>query len=200
MIRATELAHEMIRRTLAPGDLAVDATVGNGHDTLFLAELVGPTGCVFGFDIEQTALEEAARRVGQLPQVTLIHAGHERLAEHLPDINEGTLAAAMFNLGYLPGGDKTIVTRAETVIAGLDQALARLRPHGLVTLVLYPGHPGGAEEAEAVRAYAGQLGAGFSVGHYRRLNTARPAPELIAIERVARSGRDHRNTSGEDDQ
>ena len=187
-MRATELAHVLVRQSVSAGDWAVDATVGNGHDTALLADLVGPTGRVFGFDIQEAAMAATAERVGNAPQLTLVHAGHETLAEHItadgPADGHGRLAAVMFNLGYLPGAPKTITTRTETTLAGLEQALSHLRSSGLITLVLYPGHPGGAEEADAVRSYAQTLPQDFAVIHYARINSRRPAPELLAIERI----------------
>lgn len=182
MLRATELAHLLMRQSLKPGDWVVDATVGNGHDTLLLAELVGSSGRVIGFDVQEAALAAATERVDGLPQVKLIHAGHENLAEHLPVDRHKRLAAVMFNLGYLPGASKEIMTRSETTLAALKQALTHLKMHGLVTLVLYPGHPGGEEEAEAVRSYAQQLPQAFAVTGYARINSLSPAPELIVIE------------------
>ncbi len=187
-MRATEYAHLLMGQTVKPGDRVVDATVGNGHDTLLLAELAGPSGRVFGFDIQEAALSATRARIGHLPQVTLIHAGHETLAAHLQalgiDGDQPPLAAVMFNLGYLPGGSKTIVTQTGTSLAGLEQTLAVLKINGLVTLVLYPGHPGGAHEAAALRSYAQNLSDGFSVVHHARTDTSRPAPELLAITRV----------------
>lgn len=188
MIRATDLAHRAVSGILKAGDWAVDATAGNGHDTVLLAECVGPTGRVFAFDVQQCALAETARWVEGLAQVTLVHAGHETLARHLaangPEDGEARLAAVMFNLGYLPGADKTIVTRTETTLAALKQALDHLGTNGLVTLVLYPGHPGGAEEAAAVRYYAQRLPEAFAVSLHERSDTQRPAPELLVIERL----------------
>ena len=184
MLRATELAHSLVRNALSPGGWAIDATVGNGHDTLFLAELAGATGRVFGFDIQEQALASASTRVGHLPQVTLHHAGHERLAELLPEDARGRIAAVMFNLGYLPGDDHAVTTRSETTIAALDQALDLLAVKGLITMVLYTGHPGGKEEAAVVLANAAQLPPHFAASHFRRLNTGKPAPELLAIERL----------------
>ena len=184
-MRATELAHLLLRQSLRPGDQVVDATVGNGHDTLFLAKLVGPQGHVFGFDIQQAALAEAAKNVEGLSQVTLIHVGHEKLAERLPEDCTGQLAAVMFNLGYLPGASKDITTQTETTLIALEQAIANLKTHGLITLVLYPGHTEGAKEAQPVRSYAQQLGQDYAVTHYKRLNTQRPAPELLVIERLS---------------
>lgn len=183
MLRTTELAHFLVRQTLKPGDWAVDATVGNGHDTRFLAELVGPAGRVLGFDVQKAALAAAGRLVDGLPQVTLVHAGHETLAERLPEEGRGRLSAVMFNLGYLPGAAHDVTTEAETTLGALEQALANLKVRGLVTMVLYPGHPGGAEEAGAVRSFAAALADDFAVTHYTRLNARRPAPELLAIER-----------------
>lgn len=184
-MRATEFAHLLMRQAVKPGDPVVDATVGNGHDTLFLAERVGPSGSVLGFDIQQAALTQAGKHVDGHPQVTLIHAGHEHLAEHLAANGYDRLAAVMFNLGYLPGAPKDIMTRTQTTLAALDQALSHLEIHGLVTLVLYPGHSGGAEEARAVRSYAQGLSQAFAVTHYARINSGRPAPELLAIERLS---------------
>ena len=91
----------------------------------------------------------------------------------------------MFNLGYLPGASKEIMTRSETTLAALNQAFTHLKVDGLVTLVLYPGHPGGEEEAVAVRSYAQQLPQTFAVAQHARINTLRPAPELIVIERLS---------------
>jgi hypothetical protein len=184
MLRATELAHALVRQTLKPGGWAIDATVGNGHDTLFLAGLTGASGRVFGFDVQEQALASAAKRLAGLPQVILHHAGHERMAELLPEEAKGCIAAIMFNLGYLPGEDHGITTRSETTLAALDQALGLLAARGIVTLVLYTGHPGGAEEAADVLAFAEKLPSAFSASHFKRLNTARPAPELLAIERL----------------
>ncbi len=200
MIRATELAHILVKEVVDAGDLVVDATVGNGHDTHFLADLVGPTGRVIGFDIQEPAIESARRRLAHLHHVVLMHTGHENMTGVVRDLLEdpsdksqtersSRLAAVMFNLGYLPGGSKSVSTRPETTITALDQSLNLLRPGGLVTLVLYPGHAGGAEETSAVRAHAENLGPGFSIAHYHRIKSRKPAPELLAIERQTGVGR-----------
>jgi SAM-dependent methyltransferase len=184
MLRATELAHSLVRQTLKPEGWAIDATVGNGHDTLFLAELAGAGGHVFGFDIQAQALASAGKRLAGLAQVTLNYAGHERMADFLPEEASGRIAAVMFNLGYLPGHDHSVTTRSGTTIAALDQSLGFLAVKGIVTLVLYTGHPGGAEEAANVLAHARELPAQFAASHFKRLNAASPAPELLAIQRL----------------
>lgn len=185
MMRTTDLAHLMMKDALKPGDWALDATVGNGHDTAFLADLVGPSGRVFGFDVQAEAIAATATRVEEHSQVSLFHAGHETLADHLPE--DARLAGVMFNLGYLPGAAHEIMTHADTTIDALEQVLARMKSGGLITLMLYPGHSGGDVEAEAVRSFVDKLGSDYAVAQYRRLNPSRPAPELLAIKRMRES-------------
>ena len=183
MLRATDLAHVLIRPALASGAWAVDATVGNGFDTQFLAETVGSTGRVFGFDIQPEALVRAAERVADQPQVSLFHRGHERMEDTLPPEAKGRLAAVMFNLGYLPGAPKETITLPETTLPALSQALGMLARGGIISLLLYPGHPGGGDEASAVRAWLDGLPDTFAISQFRRLNSRQPAPELWLIER-----------------
>jgi tRNA A58 N-methylase Trm61 len=184
MLRMTDLAHLIVGAVLQPGDWAVDATVGNGHDTAFLAACVGPSGRVFGFDVQASALAAATRRLRGHNAVTLLHRGHEHIADALPGEASGRVAAVMFNLGYLPGGDKAIITTAETTLRALTGALSLLRVGGVVTVVLYPAHPGGGAEAEAVRGLAVLLPQALTVTHHTRLGADRPVPELLVIERV----------------
>lgn len=182
MLRATEMAQLLLRQRLKEGDVVVDATVGNGHDTLFLADQVGPFGRVIGFDVQKAALEYTAARLGERPHVRLVHAGHETLAAHL-DGQTVKLAAVMFNLGYLPGTDRTVMTGSETTLAALQQASTLLSAGGLMTAVLYPGHAGGADEARNVLAFAQNLEDDFAVSRYQRINSRKPAPDLLVVER-----------------
>jgi predicted methyltransferase len=185
MMRITELAHAILRPTLKAGDWCVDATTGHGHDTLFLAEAVGQTGRVFGFDVQAEALAATTARVLGRPQVTLFPCGHEHMAACLPPDARGRLAAVMFNLGILPGARKAIATRTATTIGALTQALDLIRPGGHITVALYSGHPGGPAEAAAVAALADGLPSTYAGSRVSRLNAARPAPELLIIERIA---------------
>jgi predicted methyltransferase len=184
MLRVTDMAQLIVRNAVKPGAFTIDATVGNGHDTLFLAELVGPSGTVIGFDIQAPALHVAQQRLVGFPQVTLVHAGHERLAELLPAPAHGKLSAVMFNLGYLPGAAKAIITQSGTTLQALTQALDHLTINGVVTLILYPAHPGGADEAAHVTAFAAQLPAPYAVTASNRTNATVPAPSLLIIERT----------------
>jgi len=152
----TALAHQRLAAVLAAGDIAIDATTGNGHDTLFLTRQIAPDGQVHAFDIQPQALEATQERLAQAglaERVTLHLAGHERMREHLPAELAGRVAAVTFNLGYLPGGDHGLVTRPDTTLAALVQASALLRPGGLLSVLVYRGHAGGREEAEAVAGW-----------------------------------------------
>lgn len=153
-------AHAALGEILTAGDLAIDATVGNGHDTLFLARAVGAGGTVYGFDIQEAALDTAYRRLqeeGLAGRVSLYHAGHEAMAVVLPASVQGRVKAVMFNLGYLPGGDKARTTGIHTTLAALEQARSLLAPGGAISVLAYTGHPGGRDEAEAVKAWAAAL-------------------------------------------
>lgn len=180
--RPTELAHSLVAGVVRPGDVAADATVGNGLDTEVLARLAGPAGRVIGFDVQAGAIDATRRRlagIAGLAEVELHCESHSGLAQRVPD----GLAAAMFNLGYLPGGDHAVITETSETLAALNAAWDRLRQGGMVTVVCYPGHAGGDEEAQAVVEWAEGLGAGASVAHYGMLGTRRPAPFLVAVQR-----------------
>ena len=153
---ARYLAADAVRGVLREGDTAIDATAGNGHDTCFLAERVGETGRVFAFDIQETALSHTAERqeqAGLRDRVTLIHAGHEQMAKRV----SGPVRAVMFNLGWFPGGDKTVTTHWETTSQALLQAMALLEPRGICTVCAYPGHAAGEEERQRLISFLAAL-------------------------------------------
>jgi predicted methyltransferase len=152
----TRIAQARLAEVLHDGSLAVDATVGNGHDTLFLARQVGPAGRVWGFDIQADALARVQMQLVQCElaeRVQLLHMGHEHLHTQLPAAARGRLAAVMFNLGYLPGGDKQLTTLPDTTLQALAGSVANLCPGGLLSVIVYRGHPGGQAEADAVLAW-----------------------------------------------
>ncbi len=146
---ARYLAAEVLRQALRPGDTAVDATMGNGHDTELLCSLVGDTGRVYAFDLQEEAVRSTEHRLaaaGLEGRAYLFCRGHEHLAETVP----GPVDAVVFNLGWLPGGDHEITTRTETTLSAVGQALALLKPGGVLVLCAYPGHPEGTRELEAL--------------------------------------------------
>ncbi|MFI3137013.1 MAG: class I SAM-dependent methyltransferase [Methylococcaceae bacterium] len=119
-------AHQQVKARLQNGAIAIDATLGNGHDTLFLARHVAPNGMVYGFDIQEAAIvaTRAKLRYAQLlEQVRLVLNCHAHLAEHIPAQHHGQIAVIMFNLGYLPGTDKQVITHSESTLVALNVAL-----------------------------------------------------------------------------
>ena len=148
--RPTVAAHRVISEVVKAGDLVVDATAGNGHDTLFLAGLVGDSGKVMAFDVQQAAIDSTRERLekaGVGDRVELFHESHGKLLERA---GRGSVAAVMFNLGYLPGGDHEVITEVGETGKAVVQSLFVLKPGGVMTIVCYTGHPGGEEEAEVV--------------------------------------------------
>jgi hypothetical protein len=179
-LRATGFAHQLIRERLQPGEMAVDATAGNGHDTEFLAHCVGGTGTVFAFDIQEEAIRATGERCSQFSQVRLIHAGHEQMEHHV----SGPVNTVMFNLGYLPSGDKSKVTVAETTIIAIRTSLRLLARGGLLTCILYRGHKGGEAEADAVeRELCGLDQEVYTTIRYEFLNQRNSPPTLLAVEK-----------------
>jgi len=178
-------AHDLIRDILHPGDIAIDATVGNGHDTVFLAEQIGPSGQVYGFDIQQAAIDstlEKFRKAHTLACLTLIHASHAEMSEKIPAHLHGKIKAIMFNLGYLPGGDKSIITLSDSTLAALTIAARILAVNGIITLLAYPGHQGGDLETDQVKNWCGQLDTEqFKVNTIYSTEHKDTAPRLFVI-------------------
>lgn len=185
-LRVTEVVHLLVGSVLQPGDRAVDATAGNGHDTAFLAAEVGPEGHVVAFDIQRQALEATAARLRSLElqdRVRLIMSSHEFIVDHV-DPGDQAIGAIMFNLGYLPGADdRTTLTRPQSTTAAIEEALDLLRPDGIVSVVCYRGHEGGTEESEAVMELITSLDRKrFAVSTYRRESGADTAPFAVFIQ------------------
>lgn len=158
-----------------PGDWAIDATAGNGNDTLVLADTVGPTGIVWAFDIQRVAIEEARRRAADLgwANVRFECRCHSELSSVIAPEHAGRIAAVMFNLGYLPRGDHAVVTRLESTRRALDQAIELLRPGGVITIVAYTAHQGGIEESAGVRRWLRAVEEG-STGTVERIASEPP--------------------------
>ncbi|PQD93993.1 16S rRNA (cytosine(1402)-N(4))-methyltransferase [Pradoshia eiseniae] len=183
--RILPYARLLLEKALSPGDVAIDGTMGNGHDTLFLAKLVGEQGHVYSFDIQESALEQTKARLEEnklANHVTLIHAGHEHVKSRIPEKTE--IAGAIFNLGYLPGGNKEIITTAPTTISSVEQILKMMKPEGIIVLVIYHGHPGGDIERDEILQFARALPQDTAhVLEYKFLNQKNNPPFIVAIEK-----------------
>lgn len=152
-ISLVKLAHNLISDKVKSGDIVIDATVGNGHDTRFLIDIIKPKGNVFGFDIQQDAIESARSALQEhsfADRLILIHASHANMSAYIPSEHHCKISAVMFNLGYLPGGDKRIITKSDSTLAALASASQLLSADGIITILAYPGHEGGEVEAEQV--------------------------------------------------
>lgn len=185
-------AHTLWSGLVRPGDTCVDATAGNGHDTLFLARAClaeGAAGAVVAFDVQRPALDATRDRVArelstaQLERCTLVHGCHSRLLDF---VQPSSVRLVCFNLGYLPGptSDKTTVTQPGTTVAALRAACAALAPGGLLCVTCYTGHPGGPEEAAAAREELSTLPAQqWGVTCLQLVNRSQ-APHLLLAQRL----------------
>ena len=175
------LAHLLLCSHVRPGDHTADATCGNGNDTLLLAKLVGPAGHVLALDLQQQALDttrDLLTAAGVAERVSIVPAGHETIG----GLARGPLNAVVFNLGYLPGGDRSLTTRPETTCRALEQSLQLLAPGGLLLVTLYPGHDNGSEAA-AVTAWAADLDQRqHHVWRMGQVNVSASAPYLLLLQ------------------
>ena len=183
--RTVSFVHTLLADHVVEGASVIDATMGNGHDTLHLARLVGDTGHVYAFDIQSEALAATTARLSdeQLQaRVTLIHDNHASMQEHVSE----AVSAIVFNLGYLPGTDKSCATQATSTLTAIERALTLLAPGGLLLIVIYWGHEAGVREKEALEPFVAQLSPDqYRVLRYEFMNRVNPAPYLLAIERFS---------------
>ena len=150
---AVELSHFYLKQFVKDGSFVVDATCGNGGDTVFLAELVGENGLVFGFDIQEAAINNTRIRLENAElseRVRLFLDGHEHMGEYLSD---RMADAFVFNLGYLPKGDHSLHTKADTTILAIQTALKHLKKEGIIAISIYHGGDSGYEERDGVLSY-----------------------------------------------
>lgn len=147
--KMTEIVHELFDEFVHEGDTVIDATMGNGNDTLKLCQRVGTHGKVYSFDIQEAALEHTKALLiknGVYERATLILNSHDQIFKYVTE----PVQAFVFNLGYLPEGDKSVITKKDTTADALKQCLNLLKPRGLGIVLAYYGHEGGLEEKNFV--------------------------------------------------
>jgi len=157
---AVTLSHLYASSVIRPNDVVIDATCGNGNDTIFLAEAVVNGGKVYGFDIQDIAIEATHKALSAkslLSQTELLLQSHDEMLSSIPQNLHGKIRCIMFNLGYLPGGDKHQITLPSTTLEALQQSLQLLAVGGLISICAYRGHDGGEEEEMAVAKFCSQL-------------------------------------------
>jgi tRNA A58 N-methylase Trm61 len=178
--KPTDMAHQLLGGVIDAGDLVVDATVGNGADTLFLAEKVGIQGQVIGFDIQQNAIDMTLYQLRDSQTPLELHCvSHAKMSEMI----DRKVKAVMFNLGFLPSGDREIFTQSEDTLIALNAACDLLETGGLVTVICYPGHEGGVQETADVIEWASHLPAEWQVMRYEQIGTESRSPILLAIHK-----------------
>ncbi|XP_078175936.1 S-adenosyl-L-methionine-dependent methyltransferases superfamily protein [Carex rostrata] len=185
--KATEVAQAVWKNVVHRGDTVIDATCGNGHDTLALVKMVADKfgkGLVYGLDIQQSAIDstssllEMSTEEHERKSVQLFNVCHSKMDEIVPKENPVRLVA--FNLGYLPGGDKTLITVPHTTEMALRAASKLLDSKGLISIIVYVGHPGGRDELEIVEAFTSSLPAETWVGcKFQMLN--RPVAPILVL-------------------
>ena len=175
------MAHDFLAQVITPEDIVVDATMGNGYDTLFLAKLAKQ---VYAFDIQEQALEKTSQRIQEagLTNVDLILQGHETVDQYVTEVK-----AAIFNLGYLPSADKSIITQPQTTLEALEKLCQVLVKGGRIAIMIYYGHEGGDIERDAVLDFVSQLPQQeYTATIYRTLNQINNPPFLVMIEKLER--------------
>ncbi|MDY0408746.1 class I SAM-dependent methyltransferase [Virgibacillus soli] len=181
-----QFSHQLLADAVQVGETVIDATCGNGNDTIFLSNLVGDSGTVLAFDIQKQAIDSTKRRlIDEARQnVKLIHDGHERVTTYLLKEQKHGIAGAIFNLGYLPRSDKTIITKSESTLQAIQQILDYLKTNGVVVIVIYYGHEGGLEEKENVITFVKQLDqSAYHVLRYEFINQKNNPPFVVAIQK-----------------
>lgn len=180
-------ARELLKKAVTDGDIAIDGTAGNGHDTLFLKTLVGDRGFVYSFDVQESAIEATKKRMienNAENDVALIHDGHENIEKYIKEDHKRQITGAIFNLGYLPGSDKTIVTQPDTTIEAVQAILHELKKEGIVVLVVYHGHSDGKREKDSLLQFVQELPQGkYHVLKYDFINQKNDPPFILAIEK-----------------
>lgn len=149
---ALQIIHQILEQHVKPGDLCIDATAGRGRDTLFLSKLVGDSGHVTAFDIQQEAIDSTRELLLQNHQSNfdLILDSHSHMKNY---VQPGSISCITFNFGWLPGGDHHIFTNPDTSIQAIEQGLELLRSDGIMTLILYYGRETGFRERDALLQY-----------------------------------------------
>ena len=181
MKRPLEMAHDFLAQVITKDDVVVDATMGNGHDTLFLAKLAKQ---VYAFDIQEQALEKTSQRLQEagLSNAELILQGHETVDQFVTEVK-----AAIFNLGYLPSADKSIITQPQTTLEALEKLCQMIVKGGRIAIMIYYGHEGGDIERDAVLDFVSQLPQQeYTATIYRTLNQINNPPFLVMIEKLER--------------
>lgn len=183
LTKITDINKLYLENILNEGDIVVDATMGNGYDTKYLAQKVGEDGFVYSFDVQESALKSTEKKLKKEnleDRVKLILDGHENMDKYI----DKEVSCVLFNLGYLPRADHMIITKPETTIQAIKHSLNLLKPHGIISISIYTGHPGGMEEKNSIYDFIKDLDQSkFNVLESGFVNQINNPPQLVLIEK-----------------
>lgn len=180
---AVNFVKETIKKTIKEDAIVIDATVGNGHDTLFLRSCLKDDGFLYGFDIQAIAIEKTKERLIKnncYSGVNLIHDSHENFSKYI----EEPVDLILYNLGYLPKGDKSITTESDQTLKSVKEGMSLLKSGGVILLTVYPGHIPGAIELEVLSDYLKTINQKeYAVMKVDFFNYKNKPPVVFVIER-----------------
>lgn len=183
LTKVTDINKLYLEQVIHEGDIVVDATMGNGYDTKYLAQKVGKNGFVYGFDVQEEAIKSTQKKLekeGLQDRVKLILDGHENMDKYI----EEEISCVIFNLGYLPRAKHQIITKPETTIKAIENSLKLIKPHGIISIAIYTGHPGGMDEKNSIYELIKNLNQSeFNVLECGFINQINNPPQLILIEK-----------------
>ena len=176
----TQTALLFISQYLHNGDTVVDATCGNGHDTLALAKM--GAGKIYAFDVQETAITNTESLLTKenipLSNVHLILDSHANMCNYIKE----KVQVIVFNLGYLPSANKSIITSSESTITAVKEAMKLLKKDGLICISMYSGHPGGQEEKQSLLDFAESLDERtWHTAYINMRNQRKNPPEILLI-------------------
>ena len=180
--KVTEVNKIYLENIINEDDVVIDATMGNGYDTVYLAKKVGPKGKVYAFDVQEEAIKSTSKKVDreELENVELILDGHQNMDKYVQE----EVSCIVFNLGYLPRAKHQTITKSDTTLEAIKKGLDLLKPNGVMSIAIYSGHEGGMEEKNAVYEFTQTLDQNyFNVLCTKFINQINNPPELLLIEK-----------------
>lgn len=181
--KITEVNKIFLEKIIKKGDVVIDATMGNGYDTVYLGNLVGETGKVYAFDVQEEAVKSTRKKVERddmTSRVELILDGHENLDKYVKE----NVSCVVFNLGYLPRAKHVVITKPDTTLQAIKKSLDLLKPNGIISIAAYIGHEGGLEEKNHICEYLNNLDQKqYNVLHMEFTNQINNPPQLILVEK-----------------
>lgn len=176
-----DFAHSLWKGHLKPGDWAIDATCGNGRDTALLAQLIGSEGGIIALDLQEEAIASSKKLLFQ--NISYIHFYCQSHASFPTLCLEKPIRLIVYNLGYLPGGNKEVTTQVDTTLASVQAGMDLLQPGGLISITCYPGHPEGAREQTALLDMVRQLPSDLWSCSYHTWLNRKKCPSLLIIQK-----------------